>query len=218
VLYVAGLMCRNLEYSISSMHPASNTYIDSFACLSLLLLIVFSEGLSLHILDAFITVEEKFVFIIVVLYSLYYILRNTHTVFTKSPHANPINSLLGVLTVSAMRIHMTLDNSYTAITTFLFCIRLLNKIWTTQKFLGDRGMGVEGGQGCMVSTMVGLDILTDSFILSILVFFGVIPQCSHNPAQVALYIAQATCIALVLNGFVNQIERVHRDKPTPADS
>jgi hypothetical protein len=195
VLYIAAIMCHNIEELLATptKRLANTLYMDNVAVVSLLLLTMFCTGDS-NIFQTFITLEDRLVFLLLIIYSFYYMIRSTYNTITTGITSNPVNSLLAVLTVVSMRIHMTLDNPYTVITTFLFCLRLINKVLSLQ-------LSTKHYQA--TNTM---DLIADSFVASTLIFLGVMPQFSQDPCAMSLSVLQGTSFAFVLNRFMNVLE------------
>jgi hypothetical protein len=195
VLYVAAMMCHNIEILIckKASITSGNIYTDNFAIYVLVGLTVFCEG-EVNALRPFVTIEDKFSFVVLVIYIMYYVIQNTHNILYGSP-ANPINTLIAVLTAVSMRIHMTLDNAYTSILTFIFILRVLNKIWNMEI--------LDATENVHMHTR---DLVADAFMSSTLLFVGIVPQYGNDPMTMTLYLTQGISVALLLNSFINTLE------------
>jgi hypothetical protein len=149
-----------------------------------------------------------------------------------------VNPVLAVLTLVSMRIHCTMDNTYTVVTTFLVATRLLNKLSTACGVVGRRpercqgprvpvgdvcdilggvvGRRPERRQGARVPVGAVCDILVDSVLVSVLIYTGVIPYHCREPVVVTLYVLQGLYAAMCMNKVMVLFEQGRLGSPPSA--
>ena len=180
---MAVVLAHNLEYSLGSIEQSSGSLVSLTGMLSLLFLTTFATG-NPDVLLPYVTLEDRASFVVLFTYVLYYTVRAAfqHYVFVRHGMDSPVNPVLATLCVVSLRLHGSLDNSYTTLLTFLIATRLLHKLSTYD-----------------CTPMRGVDILFDSALVTMLIFTGLVPQHNNDPTVVALYVLQGAYAAQGLN-------------------
>lgn len=140
--------------------------------------------------------------------------RRMHLLRVLSPDSHvitgsPVNPVLATLCIVALRLFSTLDNPYTTALVFLIATRLLHKI---TKYLDDSACVQcnAGDRRCRLHASVGawgcMDILFDCFIVSMLIYAGVVPQNNNDPSTSSLFILQGIFAAATLNRIITVYE------------
>lgn len=105
--------------------------------------------------------------------------------------ANPVNPILAVLALAAMRVHMTMDNTYSVVISILVVARLINKISCAH----------------CIASWAAVDTLMDATLVSVMIYTGVVPQNGGDPTLVALYTLQGAAACLFINHVMIRFER-----------
>jgi hypothetical protein len=189
-------LARNLEVSLGESSESASMWLTMCMMVALLFLVLFANG-SGDALAPYITLEDRFAFVVVVAYVCYYVLRMAidlavayiRSYRTGKPldlgNPSPINPVIGTLILVAMRLHSTLDNPYSTVGAFLLSTRLLHKLSDAEGML-----------------RMSMDVLIDASLLSIVVYAGVVPQNDRNPTIAGLFLLQGLFAATTLNRVV----------------
>jgi hypothetical protein len=140
-------------------------------------------------LTAFVTYEDKAAFVATTLYVIYYCVRIQWSGWTRSLDKRtpkPINPVLASITAAVQRIYGTVDNPYTPTTTFLMLTWTMHKISVFKRSaVLQRLRASAKGSDPSVSSIGwwtrASDILFDCFLLSMLLYTGVVIQASPVP-------------------------------------
>jgi hypothetical protein len=97
--------------------------------LALFIIIWFAVSSS-TVFQAFITVEDRLCFLVLIVYIIYYMMRIAAKMMQKSCVENecPVNPILATLALVSMRLYFTIDNPYVVFITFMFLVRTMHKI------------------------------------------------------------------------------------------
>lgn len=207
-VFMAVVLAHNLEYTISGAGEPSGAILSIVGMLGLLFLTAFATG-NRDFLSPFVTLEDRLSFTVLFAYILYYTSRAgiNYWLLGSMRMDSPVNPILSTLCVVPLRLYGTLDNPYTTVLTFLLATRLLNKLFNYSD------TGVEKCQEKRGMLWPALDIAVDCIVVTILVYFGIVPQSNHDPAIVALYMLEGFFGALALNLVVLELESRHEQGP-----
>jgi hypothetical protein len=115
---------------ISSLNLSDfNRHCTTVSILALFIITWFAVSSS-SILQAFITIEDRLCFFVLIVYILYYMMRIAAKMILKSCVDNecPVNPILATLALVSMRLYFTIDNPYVVLITFMFLVRSIHKI------------------------------------------------------------------------------------------
>lgn len=183
------VLSHNLQYSLDGSREPGGFWL-SILCMLLLLAASTFPTLNADVLAPYISLEDRLGFQALVVYILYYTTRAVsdrlvNAWWSSQPQHgsaySPVNPMLATLCVVTLRLHGTLDNTYTTVLCFLITARLLYKLHTLRN-----------------DTFASIDAVLDTCLITLLVFIGVVPQHSHNPTVVTLYIVQGVFSAQAL--------------------
>lgn len=141
--------------------------------------------------------QDHVCFAVLVAYVLYYACRGVAgslAAYSVDLRANPspVNPVVASLVLVSMRVHHSIDNSYTAAGAWMVGARLLNKLTTL----------APGG----LTPLLLLDLALDSLLLSLLAYTGVAPYCSMDPTYTALASVQGAALALAADLLMQSFE------------
>lgn len=151
--------------------------------------------------------QDTLAFMFIVLYTAYYSSRAVCCSWTDrgvqpgrvnpANPANPVNPILAVLALAAMRVHMTMDNTYSVVISILVVARLINKISCAH----------------CIASWAAVDTLMDATLVSVMIYTGVVPQNGGDPILVALYTLQGAAACLFINHVMIRFERHAEAQP-----
>ena len=118
-------------------------------------------------------------------YSAYYVTRSLYGAYAGHHPETPVNPIIATLTMVSMRIHYTLDNTYTTVAALLIATRLMNKIARFTR-------ATAATWSLRRSVSMAVDILADSVLIALLIYAGIVPHHSREPIITGLYIVQVS--------------------------
>lgn len=196
-VYLAVILAHNMEVMLGSKKERSSILITELVVVVQIVLLLFASGvprsnswdLFSGVLDVFVTTEDRYVSVYLIVYSAYYVVQSLCVAYVAKNNAvkigaqTPVNPIITTLTMVAMRVHYTLDNTYTVVATVLIATRLLNKI---------AQLGRTDTQYPAKRLSMTVDILADSVLVALLIYAGVVPHHGREPIITGLYMVQVS--------------------------
>lgn len=205
-VFLSIVLAHNMEYLLGTEFHKPNTILTEIAILLLAIVVIAADNQG-DPLGLFISMEDRFAFIMLLVYTLYYLIRSLQEYWCHEMHS-PVNQILAILALAAMRVHSTLDNIYTVVSAFMIATRLINKIFmmSFQSFQGGITVNIDPkGKTNNRSVFGAIDILVDSLILAILLYVGVVPHNQVEPIIVSMYILQGFFVSIYLNQIIMSV-------------
>lgn len=216
-VYLAILLAHNLEYVLKSNDRRVRIEIVEIVLLALAFIVMYGDGKG-DPLACYITTEDRIAFIFILFYTAYYIVRGVIGVAVdrgyivqSTPNIigmdmlglvdmpinrSPVNPVVAGLVMVSMRVHQSLDNSYTVAGAWMVCTRLLNKISTQSQSAPGKGFW----------SFFLIDVVLDSLLLSVLVFVGVLPYYARDPMITSMFVMQGVVLAVVVDLIMQTFE------------
>jgi hypothetical protein len=166
---------------------------------------------SSYVLEGFITLEDRVIFLAMICHIVYYCVRvSVNFWFGDRRRANPINPMITSISLAVQRVYGTLDNPYSLMLFFILLTWILHKI----SMLGHSVVKRNGGDLFKMKWRL-LDIIVDCGMVCTMIYAGVFVAL-HEELFKGTFVLQGVLAAMTLNRGILPFHILYSVHRTPS--